>query len=286
MGRQANMALLALVLAMMSIQSGAALAKSLFPLIGPVGTTSLRLFFAAIFLCAVFRPWRSLPARGQRLSLLLYGAALGGMNVLFYLAIERIPLGVAIALEFTGPLVLAFASVRAVRDMVWVLCAVAGVALLLPVSEFSADLDPLGVAYALAAGVGWALYIVFGQRCGQGAHGGQVVALGMCVASVLYSPLGFVAAPEAFFSMQVLWLGVCVAVFSSAIPYTLEMVALTRLSRQTFSILMSMEPAIGALSGLVWLGERLSLVQCVAIALVVAASLASTRTGRRQPVEV
>ncbi len=286
MERQANMALLALILAMMSIQSGAALAKSLFPMIGPVGTTSLRLFFAAIFLCAVFRPWRSWPVRGQRLPLLLYGAALGGMNVLFYMAIERIPLGVAIALEFTGPLALAFASVRALRDMVWVLCAVAGVALLLPVSEFSADLDPLGVVYALGAGVGWALYIIFGQRCGQGAHGGQVVALGMCVACALYSPLGLAIAPEAFFSWQVVWLGVLVAVFSSAVPYTLEMVALKRLSRQTFSILMSMEPAIGALSGLVWLEERLSLVQCVAIALVVAASLASTRAGRRQPVEV
>jgi inner membrane transporter RhtA len=217
------MAVISVVLAMLSIQTGAALAKDLFPLVGSVGTTALRLVFAAIILCVVFRPWRDMPRGKGWVPVCLYGAALGGMNILFYMAIERIPLGVAIALEFTGPLAVALWAARSLRDMVWVACAVAGIFLLLPVTEFSAALDPLGVALALGAGVGWALYIVFGQRSGEDAHGGRVVALGMCVAALLYAPIGVWTAGVTLLNGHVLAFGLMIAVLSSALPYSLEM---------------------------------------------------------------
>ena len=145
------LATVCLLIAMMTIQSGASFAKQLFPIVGPEGTTALRLGFSALLLCLVFKPWKHIPARGNRLAIVVYGLSLGGMNILFYYAIERIPLGIGVALEFTGPLAVALFSSRRKRDLFWVACAIAGILLLLPDMSGEESLDPVGVILALAA---------------------------------------------------------------------------------------------------------------------------------------
>jgi inner membrane transporter RhtA len=171
-----------ILIAMVSIQSGAALAKQLFPLVGAAGASALRLVFAAAILLLVWKPFggnRADPVGpAVRRAVMFYGVSLGTMNLLFYFALERIPLGLAVAFEFCGPLTIALIRSRRTLDVLWVVCAVSGLALLLPMGN-PARLDPVGVAFALGAGVCWALYIVFGQAAGAAMHGGVAVALGM-----------------------------------------------------------------------------------------------------------
>lgn len=274
----------ALVAGMVSLQAGAAFAKSLFPLVGATGVSALRVGFSALILVAVWRPWRrSLGAR-EAGWILLYGAALGVMNLLFYLALRTIPLGPAVAIEFAGPLTVALAASRRAADFLWIGLAVLGLWLLLPLGGApggAGALDPVGVAYALGAALAWALYILFGQRAGR-AHGGQAVSLGMATAALVVAPFGLVEAGAALFAPAVLASGLVVAVASSALPYSLEMFALRRLDRQSFGVLMSLEPAIAALAALVVLGERLTAVQWIAIACVIAASAGITMGSRRR----
>jgi inner membrane transporter RhtA len=268
-----------LLVAMISIQSGASLAKSLFPLVGAEGTTALRLVLGASILSLVMQPWRTRLNLAAYRSLLAYGLALGGMNLLFYMSLQSIPLGIAVALEFTGPLGLALLSSRRLLDFVWVALAVFGLWLLLPSGLAQTQLDPLGMALALAAGLCWALYIVFGQKAGA-AHGRQTVALGTWVAALLVLPIGLWQAGGSLFSVDLLPIALGVAVLSSALPYSLEMVALTRLPARTFSILMSLEPAIAALSGLLFLSEKLSWNQWLAIGAIILASAGAAATIR------
>lgn len=268
-----------LLVAMISIQSGASLAKSLFPLVGAEGTTALRLVLGASILSLVMQPWRSRLNLAAYRSLLAYGLALGGMNLLFYMSLQSIPLGIAVALEFTGPLGLALLSSRRLLDFVWVALAVFGLWLLLPSGLAQTQLDPLGMTLALAAGLCWALYIVFGQKAGA-AHGRQTVALGTWVAALLVLPIGLWQAGGSLFSVDLLPIALGVAVLSSALPYSLEMVALTRLPARTFSILMSLEPAIAALSGLLFLSEKLSWNQWLAIGAIILASAGAAATIR------
>ncbi|MBA4245095.1 MAG: threonine/homoserine exporter RhtA [Pseudomonas sp.] len=268
-----------LLVAMISIQSGASLAKSLFPLVGAEGTTALRLVLGATILSLVMQPWRTRLNLAAYRSLLAYGLALGGMNLLFYMSLQSIPLGIAVALEFTGPLGLALLSSRRLLDFVWVALAVFGLWLLLPSGLAQTQLDPLGMALALAAGLCWALYIVFGQKAGA-AHGRQTVALGTWVAALLVLPIGLWQAGGSLFSVDLLPIALGVAVLSSALPYNLEMVALTRLPARTFSILMSLEPAIAALSGLLFLSEKLSWNQWLAIGAIILASAGAAATIR------
>lgn len=268
-----------LLVAMISIQSGASLAKGLFPLIGAAGTTALRLSLAALILCLLMRPWRARLSLASSRSLLAYGLSLGAMNLLFYLSLKTIPLGIAVALEFTGPLALALFSSRRLLDFVWIALAVFGLWLLLPNPQADVQLDPVGMALALAAGLCWALYIVFGQKAGA-EHGSHTVALGTIVAALLVFPIGLSQAGGSLFSLDLLPIALGVAVLSSALPYSLEMVALTRLPARTFSILMSMEPAIAALSGLLFLNERLSLSQWLAISAIILASAGAAATIR------
>lgn len=273
-----------LLLAMTSIQGGASLAKQLFPAIGSEGTTSARLAFAALILFLLWRPWRDMPRKGEWKQLILYGVSLGSMNLLFYMSIARIPLGIAVALEFCGPLGVALWNSRSARDLVWLACAVTGIALLLPVHASAANIDLIGALLALGAGVFWGLYIVFGQSAGEGAHGGNTVAWGMAFAALVACPLGAAKAGGALFDVQLLPLMLGVALLSSVIPYSLEMLALQKLPAKTFSILMSIEPAIAALSGYAYLNESLSALQWLAIGLVIAASAGSTLTaGRKTP---
>ncbi|MBE7248882.1 MAG: DMT family transporter [Actinomycetospora chiangmaiensis] len=263
---------------MVSIQGGAAFAKTLFPSVGSGGTSALRVGFAALLLLVVWRPWRRPLTAREAGWIALYGGALGVMNVLFYAALARLPLGPAVALEFSGPLALAIVGSRRRSDFAWIALAILGLGLLLPLRG-TGGLDPLGSALALAAGVAWALYILFGQRAGR-VDGGQAVALGMVAAALVAVPVGLAESGTALFSPGILASGLAIAILSSALPYSLEMVALRRLDRTTFGVLMSLEPALGALLAFAVLGETLSAVQWLAIALVIVASAGITATRR------
>lgn len=271
-----------LLIAMASIQSGASLAKTLFPLVGAPGVTALRLLLGTVILVVVFKPWRLRFARDQRLPLLFYGLALGGMNYFFYLSLRTVPLGIAVALEFTGPLAVALFSSRRPVDLVWVALAIMGLWLLLPLGKGLESIDPVGVAWALAAGACWAIYILAGQRAGAD-HGPATVALGSVIAAVIFVPLGAVQAGEALWHWSLLPLGLAIAVLSTALPYSLEMVALTRLPTRTFGTLMSVEPAMGALSGMIFLGELLTFMQTLGLLSIIIASVGSTLTLRGEP---
>ncbi|MGN8278491.1 threonine/homoserine exporter RhtA [Pseudomonas sp. SMN5] len=266
-----------LIIAMASIQSGASLAKSMFPVVGPQGTTTLRLIFASIIMLLLLRPWRArLTAQSLR-TVIVYGIALGGMNFLFYMALRTIPLGVAVALEFTGPLAVAIYASRRAIDFLWIALAVIGLILLIPTGATSAGLDLAGAGYALGAGVCWALYILFGQKAGAD-NGVQTAALGVMIAALFIAPIGIIHAGSALLTPSLIPVAIGVAILSTALPYTLEMIALTRMPARTFGTLMSIEPAIGALSGLVFLQEYLSFAQWSAIFCIILASVGATLT--------
>ncbi|WP_019903993.1 DMT family transporter [Methylobacterium sp. 77] len=265
----------ALVGSILSLVIGTSFAKQLFPVIGAEGTSAYRVTLAALLLLAVWRPWRRPLGRRDAGVVLLYGLVLGCMNLLFYLALRTIPLGLAIAIEFVGPLTVAVASSRRAIDLVWVALAILGLGLLLPLDRASAGLDPTGVACALGAALCWALYILVGQKAGH-LPGGQAVALGMSVAALVILPFGIAGAGMALLSPSIVVAGLAVAILSSAIPYSLEMVALRGLPRHTFGILLSLEPVCGALAGFLILGERLTPLQGGAIACIMAASIGST----------
>jgi len=268
----ATAALISLVVAMLSFQVGASVAKQLIPLVGAPGTTALRLGISALVMVVARRPWRSLPSRAAVPVLVAYGLSLGTMNFVFYQSLRTIPLGIAVGLEFTGPLAVALLGSRHRMDYLWVALAVLGLACLLPVTRASAHLDPSGVAYALAAGVCWALYIVFGKKAGH-THGAEASTWGMLIAAAAIVPIGVADAGRALLTADVLPRGFAVAMLSSALPYSLEMVALRRLSTKTYGTLMSVEPAIAALAGLLLLGEHLALLQWVGIGAVMVASV-------------
>lgn len=264
-----------LIIAMISIQSGASLAKSLFPVVGAQGTTALRLIFASLILLLVLRPWRArLTARSLR-TVMLYGISLGSMNMLFYISLQTVPLGIAVALEFTGPLAVALWASRKLIDFLWVALAVIGLLLLIPIGESSTSIDLVGAGYALGAGACWAAYIVFGQKAGAD-NGIQTAALGVTIAALFIAPIGVVHAGTALLDVSLIPAALGVAVLSTALPYSLEMVALTRMSARTFGTLASLEPVFAALSGLIFLHEDLSLTQWLAIGAIIVASIGAT----------
>lgn len=271
-----------ILIAMMSIQSGASLAESLFPLVGAPGVTALRIALGTLILVVIFKPWRLRFKKEQRLPLLFYGLALGGMNYMFYLSIQTIPLGIAVALEFTGPLAVALFSSRRPVDFIWVILAVLGLWFLLPLGQSVSQIDLTGAALALGAGACWAVYILTGQRAGE-EHGPATVALGSLIAAVIFVPIGMAQATDSIWQWSILPVGLAVAILSTALPYSLEMIALTRLPTRIFGTLMSMEPALAAISGMIFLGETLTLVQTLALCSIIAASMGSTLTMRPEP---
>jgi inner membrane transporter RhtA len=268
-----------LIAAMFCFQLGAVIAKGLFPILGAAGTTALRMGLASLILLAVWRPWRMRFRPRELRVIVYYGLALGCMNFFFYLSLSTIPLGIAVALEFAGPLALAMAASRRAIDFLWILMAALGLLALLPLGFGSRTLDSMGVAYGLAAGVFWALYIHYGRKAGA-AHGGQTTALGMLVGAIVIVPIGAVQAGAQLLSPAILPAALGVAVLSSALPYSLEMLAMPRLPTRTVGVLMSLDPALGALSGLCFLGERLTWLQWAAIASIMAASMGSAATSR------
>ena len=273
-----------LLLGMLSFQFGAAVAKQLFPLVGAQGATAMRLGLGAAILWLLRRPWQRLGGRHDWASLWGYGITLGLMNLSFYMALRTIPLGIAVALEFLGPLAIALAGSRRALDFLWLALVVGGLALLLPWNEHTQALDTIGVLYALAAAVGWAAYIVLGRRAGH-AFGGDAVALGSAIGALVAVPVGVAHAGAALFTLSALPFALAVAVLSSALPYSLEMYALTRLPSRTVGILVSIEPAMGALLGLAFLGEHLSAFQWIAIGAIIVASIGAVSGARTTPVD-
>lgn len=266
--------ILTILLTMVSIQSGAALAKSLFINLGPEGATAYRIGFSAVMLLIVFRP--RVPRGRALLRVALYGASLGLMNLTFYLAIARIPLGPAVALEFSGPLALTLLSSRTPRDFLWIALATVGLGLLTPAWAATSRLDPVGIGFALLAGFFWALYIVFGRRAGRDTTAGAVTAIGMSVAALVVVPVALFTKGAALFDQSVLPSALGVALLASAIPYSCEMIAMRQMPAKQFGLLMSLEPAFAALSGFVFLREVLTTTQLLAIGLIIAAVVGST----------
>ncbi|MBS61489.1 EamA family transporter [Salinisphaera sp.] len=275
-----------LLVAMACIQGGASLATVLFPAVGPAAATSLRLMMAAALLWVVFRPWRWRVARRDWGNLATYGIALGTMNFLLYQAIDHIPLGIAVALEFTGPLGVALWSSKSRLDLLWVAIAVIGLGILLSLNHDNdaSTIDLYGVVCALGAGGCWAAYILFGQKAGA-VNGMQSAVWDITIAAIVIAPIGLVDIAIEAVDTRLLAIALGVAILATALPYTLEMIALPRLPTQTFGTLMSLEPAFGALSGLLFLGQALGLLQWLAIGAIIIASVGTTLTaGRKETV--
>jgi inner membrane transporter RhtA len=262
------------VAAVTSLQFGAGYAVTLFDELGPAGAALMRLAVAALVLLAIWRPRPSIHAAADLRVAALFGASLGLMNWAIYSAMDRIPLGVAVTIEFVGPLAVAVAGSRRRLDLVWVALAAAGIVLLTNPGGAS-GLDPLGVAFALLAAGLWAAYILLSARTGQLFGGGSGLAIAMAVGAVLVLPMGLAQAGSALLEPHLLAAGAGVALASSVIPYSLELEALRRLPAQVFGVLMSLEPAVAALAGLVVLGQALGGREWVAVALVVVASAGS-----------
>ncbi|MER6556556.1 EamA family transporter [Streptomyces sp. NPDC001027] len=279
-----------------SVQFGGALAVTLMPRAGALGVVALRLLVAAVVLLVVCRPRLRGHSRADWGTVVVFGVTMAAMNGLFYQALDRIPLGPAVTLEVLGPLALSVVASRRALNLVWAALALVGVFLLSGGgggggghgeggAGFGA-LDPAGVAFALGAGAMWAAYIVFSARTGRRFPQADGLALAMAVGALLFLPLGLVESGAKLADPVTLGLGAAVALLSSVLPYTLELLALRRMPASTFAILMSLEPAIAATAGFLILDQALTAVQAAAIALVVAASMGAVRTqvGRRKAV--
>jgi inner membrane transporter RhtA len=266
-----------------SVQFGAALAATLFDELGPGGASLLRVGLAAAILWIIWRPRPGAHPREHVRLAVLFGLVLGGMNLCFYEALDRIPLGVAVTIEFIGPIGLATLLSRRPVDFAWVGLAVTGIVLLARPWSAQDALDPVGVALVLAAALFWALYIVLAQRAGRVFDGGQGLAIAMVAATLVTLPPGIVEAGTALFGPEALVLGGVVALLSSVIPYSLETEALRRMPARVFGVLMSLEPALAALAGFLVLGQTLDALGIAAVALVVTASIGVTRTAQEAP---
>lgn len=269
--------------AIASVQSGAAIATKLFPEVGAGGAVFLRLVLSALIVCLFVRP-NLAEVRGDITLMLAYGVVLGAMNLTFYLALARIPLGVAVTIEFLGPLTVAIGGSRRLLDLLWVALAAAGVVLL---AGGGGHLSASGVVFAAAAAACWAAYILLAQRVGRAVPGMTGLAVALAAGAVLTAPYGIAVGGSALLHAGVVGKGAAIAVLSSAVPYSLELMALRRLRAATFGVLMSLEPAMAALSGLVFLGQHLRALEWVAVGCVMVASVGATSTsGTAEPVEM
>lgn len=270
------------MLSIFSVQLGAAIAKGLFEPLGTTGTVFLRIGFAALALLVLWRP--RLLGHDRRAYLLagLFGLVLAAMNFSIYLSFERIPLGAAVTLEFVGPLSVAVLGSRRLLDLLWAALAATGILLLAPLGVLgNSNLDPVGIAFALLAGLFWALYIVLSARNGSAFSGLEGLAIALCVGTVVLLPIGVLEAGSALLDPRLLLFGLAVAMLSSVVPYSLELQALRDIPARIFGVLMSLEPAVAAFIGLVVLGERLGPKAVLAVTLVTVAAAGAARFGRR-----
>ena len=261
------------LLGIVSVQVGSAVAKNLFSEVGSFGTVALRLFFAAAVLLLLWRPSLRMERRTWAV-VLSYGVILGLMNMCFYASLARIPLGIAVTIEFLGPLAVALFGSRRWLDALWAVLAAGGVVLLM---EGGGDVDPVGFLLAIAAGTFWGLYILVGAALGRHTTQGNGLALGMVVAALVAVPVGVADSGTALLQPWVLLAGLGVALLSSVIPYTVDLEALRKIPARVFGILMSLEPAMAALIGFIVLHEALHWSQWIAVLCVVAASAGATR---------
>jgi inner membrane transporter RhtA len=276
--KKSNLAIPATLLAIICVQGGASIAKQLFPAIGAIGTVSLRIVLSAVLLTLINRPKFLTFNRQKWKYCAIYGIGLAAMNLIFYMAIQRIPLGLAVTVEFAGPLFLALALSRKLLDIIWALLACVGILLIVPWQNDHVDLIGLGLAFL--AGMFWAVYIVMGGKVSKIMDGKDAVTTGMIFASIVIIP--FTLWDGAVFNItpSIFVKGLGVAILSSALPFSLEIMALKKLPAKTFSILMSLEPAFAALSGLLFLAEELSFLQWISIACVIGASIGTTIFSR------
>ena len=265
----------AVIAAMASFQLGAAFAKSLFPVLGPLGTATLRVVLGAAVLVVFGRPWRNWPTPARLFPLVAFGVAMVATILMFYFAIARLPLGVAMALQFLGPLGLAVAGSRRAIDLVWAGLAGLGVWGLTLAGQGSLTLDWVGVLWGIGAGAGWACYIVFGRAASK-AFGGATAGLSMVIGAVLMLPFGLHEAREVIWTTALIGPAIGLALFTAAIPLTLDLYAMPRMKAQTFSIFMSLEPAFAVAVGYVFLQERLAAFQIIGIVAVMLAALGSS----------
>ena len=275
-----NLAIIATLLSMMCVQGGASIAKQLFPAIGPIGTSTLRIGLSAILLFLINRPnlWKL--TKQQWLYCAIYGIGIAAMNLIFYMAIQRIPLGLGVTIEFVGPLFLAFILSKKKMDILWALLATMGILLIVPWQNSNTDI--FGVFLALLAGSFWALYIIMGGKVSKVMQGKDAVTVGMLIASIGILPFAIWDGSLTNLTTDVFIKGLGVAIFSSALPFTLDMIALGRLPAKAFSILSSLQPAFAAFSGLIFLHEYLSWTQWLSVLCVVLASIGTTVFSRNK----
>jgi len=266
-----------------SFQIGASLAKTLFPLFGPTGMVGLRVCLAAVILLTLWRPSRKRLSPGLWRLLLPYGASVAWMNFAFYIAMTRLPLGMVVALEFMGPLSLALFGSRRWLDLGWAALVLCGLVLLLKPDSPLGHLDPIGIFIAMSGGLGWVVYILTGTRISPILDAGYATSYGMATAGIFLLPCLIPVLPIAISHPYQGGLALSVAIMSSAVPYVLDMLAMRSLSPRDLGILLSMEPMLGALSGLVFLHESLSGQRWIGVGCIVAASIGNVLTGRRKP---
>lgn len=274
-------ALVLLIIAMISVQSSGSLAKILFHDFPILTVAAMRLLFGALILALIFKIWQINFRQVKWQAIISYGFALAGMNALFYLSIDRLPLGIAVSFEFVGPLSVALYYARQKFDFVWVGLAILGLILLFPFDQVSEGLDLIGIGFALGAGACWAIYIVAGQKP-SGISGNHTVCLGMFIGMLCLMPVAlFSGLSIAVFEPSNFIYFIALAVLASALPFTLEMIALRHLTALSFGTLMSVEPAIAALSGFIFLGEQLLWNQWLALATIICASIGCTYTTQQ-----
>ena len=266
--------------AMASVQGGASIAKYLFHLLGPAGAVTLRVGLAGIMLFLLNRPAISKFGRKEWLCVIFYGLSTGGMNLTFYYGIQRVPLGIGVAIEFIGPLSVALFASRKALDFVWALLAGLGIFLIVPRSSGTGDW--IGILFVAAAGVLWAMYIIAAAKISKTMKSSEAVPCGMFFATLLVLPFGLASGDLFKLDWKLLLLGCGVAIFSSALPFTLDLWTMKKLPAKTFSVLQSLQPAFAAMSGLLFLGEMLSMTQWLAIACVIVASTGSALTSDKK----
>lgn len=274
-------ALLLLLIAMISVQSSGSLAKILFGQFPILSVAAMRMLIGAAILALIFKIWQINFKQVKWKAIISYGMALAGMNAMFYLSINRLPLGIAVSFEFIGPLSVALYYARQKFDFIWVGLAILGLILLFPFDQASQSLDLIGITFALGAGACWALYIVAGQKP-SGISGNHTVCLGMFIGMLCLMPIALFSGMSAnVFEPSNLVYFIALAVLASALPFTLEMIALRNLTALSFGTLMSVEPAIAALSGFIFLGEQLLWNQWLALATIITASIGCTYTTQK-----